>query len=255
MPRFLDDGRRRLALGALLAAAVAAVVLLAAWPAGSHRAPTVYGASSLRTVLPALDGAPQYSFAGSDVLQTQIERGAPADVFASASAKQPQALFAEGRCDRPVTFATNRLVLVVPEGATHVRTLASLRSGGLRLAVGTAGVPVGAYTRTLLDALGQSAILQRNLVSEEKDVASVLAKVALRSADAGFVYHTDALAARGRVREIALPSGRSPVSYQLCAVRRDDADREGAAAFIRHVTGPDGRRALARAGFGLPPRG
>src|SRR3954449_1518969 len=106
MHRFLAADRPRVLLGALLAAAVIAALLIAAWPAGSHRAPTVYGASSLRTVLPALDGAPRYSFAGSDVLQTQIERGAPADVFASASAKQPQALFAAGRCDRPITFAT-----------------------------------------------------------------------------------------------------------------------------------------------------
>src|SRR3954451_5081785 len=146
MHRFADSPHRRLALVALLLAGIGAAVLAVAWPAGSHGAPTVYGAASLRAVLPALDGAPTYSFAGSDTLQTQIERGAPADVFATASAKQPQALFAEGRCGRPVTFATNRLVLIVPDGAAAVRGLGSLRSGGLRLAVGTAGVPVGAYT-------------------------------------------------------------------------------------------------------------
>jgi molybdate transport system substrate-binding protein len=246
----------RLLAAALAAAVLIGAVLVVAWPAGSHRAPTVYAAASLRTVLPALDGAPRYSFAGSDVLQTQIERGAPADVFAAASAKQPRALLAQGRCGRPVTFATNRLVLVVPAGATAVRSLAALEAGGRRLAVGTAGVPVGAYTRTLLRALGRSALLKRNVVSQEKDVASVLAKVALGSADAGFVYHTDALAAAGRVREIALPAGAAPPpTYQLCAVRRDGADAAGARAFIAHLTGPAGRRALARAGFGPPPRG
>jgi molybdate transport system substrate-binding protein len=255
MHRFDGVRRGRLAVGAGIALAVVAVVLVVAWPAGSDRAPTVYAAASLRGVLPALDGAPRYSFAGSDTLQTQIERGAPADVFASASAKQPQALFAADRCDRPVTFATNRLVLVVPAGSSAVRSLAALRAGGRRLAVGTAGVPVGAYTRTLLAALGAGSVLARNTVSQEKDVASVLAKVALGSADAGFVYHTDALAARGRVREIALPDGgQPPVTYQLCVVRRDGADQAGARQFIQHITGPDGRRALARYGFGLPPR-
>ncbi|HWH95040.1 MAG TPA: molybdate ABC transporter substrate-binding protein [Baekduia sp.] len=255
MHRF-PAGHRSALLSGLAACAVLGAVLAVAWPAGSHRAPTVYAAASLRSVLPALDGAPSYSFAGSDVLQTQIERGGPADVFAAASAKQPQALFAAGRCDRPVTFATNRLVLVVPAAGGAVRSLATLRSGGRRLAVGTPGVPVGAYTRTLLDALGATAVLARNTVSQEKDVASVLAKVALGSADAGFVYHTDALTARGRVREIALPArGQPPVTYQLCAVRRGGADRSGARAFIRHITGPDGRRALAEFGFGLPPRG
>jgi molybdate transport system substrate-binding protein len=247
--------RPRAVGGVLLAVAVIAIALAMAWPAGSHSAPTVYGAASLRSVLPALDGAARYSFAGSDMLQTQIERGAPADVFAAASAKQPQALFGEGRCGRPITFATNRLVLVVPASERGVRSLASLTRGRRRVAVGTAGVPVGDYTRKLLAALHREAILTRNTVSEEKDVASVLAKVALGSADAGFVYHTDALTARGRVREIALPDAGGPVTYQLCAVRRDGADRRGAEAFIRNVTGPAGRRALARHGFGLPPRG
>jgi molybdate transport system substrate-binding protein len=253
MHRFSRRGR--VTAGVLLAAAAIAVVLVAAWPAGSHRAPTVYAAASLRSVLPALDGAPRYSFAGSDTLQTQVERGAPADVFAAASTKQPQALHAEGRCDRPVTFATNRLVLVVPADNPAVRSLAALSSGGHRVAVGTAGVPVGDYTRRLLAALGREDVLAANTTSEEKDVASVLAKVALGSADAGFVYHTDALTARGRVREIALPDAGGPVTYQLCVVRRDGADAEGARAFIRHVTGPEGRRVLARHGFGLPPRG
>jgi molybdate transport system substrate-binding protein len=253
MHRF--TGRGLVAVAALPALVAVVAVLVAAWPAGSHSAPTVYAAASLRSVLPALDGAPRYSFAGSDTLQTQVERGAPADVFAAASAKQPQALYAEGRCERPVTFATNRLVLVVPAGSTRVRSLASLAAGGRRLAVGTAGVPVGDYTRRLLTTLDRDAVLTANTVSQEKDVASVLAKVALGSADAGFVYHTDALAARGRVHEIALPDAAGPVTYQLCVVRRDGADADGARAFIRNVTGPAGRRALARHGFGLPPRG
>jgi molybdate transport system substrate-binding protein len=253
MHRFASIDRRRLVAGAAALAALAAVVVLAL-PAGSQSAPTVYAAASLRTVLPQLDGAPRYSFAGSDTLQTQVERGAPADVFAAASAKQPQALFAAGRCERPVTFATNRLVLVTPASGTA--SLAALRAGGLRLAVGTAGVPVGDYTRKLLAALGEEAVLTRNTVSQEKDVASVLAKVALGSADAGFVYHTDALTARARVREIALPArSQPPVTYQLCVVRRDGADAGGARRFIAHVTGAAGRRALAAAGFGLPPRG
>jgi molybdate transport system substrate-binding protein len=252
MHRFRDP--RVVVLG-VLGAVLAAALVVAAWPAGSQRAPTVYAAASLRSVLPALDAAPRYSFAGSDTLQTQVERGAPADVFAAASDKQPQALHAEGRCGTPVTFATNRLVLVVPARGSAVRTLADLRAGGHRVAVGTPGVPVGAYTRKLLAAAGATAVLQRNRVSQEKDVASVLAKVALGSADAGFVYHTDALTARGRVREVALPAGGPPVVYQLCAVRRAGADADGARSFIAHVTGPDGRRALARFGFGLPPRG
>jgi molybdate transport system substrate-binding protein len=255
MHRFANADRRLVVGGAALLLAAVVVAVLIVRPAGSHGAPTVYAAASLRSVLPALDDAPKYSFAGSDTLQRQIERGAPADVFAAASAKQPEALFAAGRCERPLTFATNRLVLVTP-ATGGVRSLTALRAGGHRVAVGTAGVPVGDYTRRLLAATGAGDVLTRNAVSEEQDVASVLAKVALGSADAGFVYHTDALAAPGRVREIALPAAaQPPVTYQLCVVRREGADRDGARRLVEHVTGPDGRRALARFGFGLPPRG
>jgi molybdate transport system substrate-binding protein len=247
--------RVRILAGVVVVAAIAGAVVLAL-PAGSHDAPTVYAAASLRNVLPELDGAPAYSFAGSDTLQLQIERGAPADVFAAASSKQARALYGARRCERPVTFATNKLVLVVPSSAEAgiADSLAALQHGGRRLAVGTAGVPVGDYTRKLLKASGHTAVLTRNTLSQEKDVSSVLAKVALGSADAGFVYHTDALAARGRVREIALPGDAgAPVVYQLCVVRRDGVDRDGARSFVEHLTGPDGRRALAAAGFGLPP--
>jgi molybdate transport system substrate-binding protein len=233
------------------------VVLFIARPARPDRAPTVYAAASLRNALRAVDGAVPYSFAGSGILQQQIERGAPADVFASASPKEAQALYREGRCARPVAFATNRVVLLVPGdgGAKGLRDVAGLRRGGWRLAIGAPGVPIGAYTRQLLGRLHLTSVLKANTVSQEPDVAGVATKVALGSADAGFVYHTDALATRGRTREIALPAAAQPVvQYQLCAVRRDGADTAGARNYIARITGASGRRVLARAGFGLPPR-
>lgn len=242
--------RAKLALAAL----VAALVLPAAT---AQAAPTVYAAASLNNALPALDHAPKYNFAGSNTLQTQIERGAPADVFASASPAEAQALFNQGLCTRPVTFATNILVLVVPKGnPAGIKSVYSLRGSGKRLAVGTAGVPIGNYTRSLLRRLRLSSVLSTNAVSQEKDVSSVLSKVALGSADAGFVYHTDALSTRGRTREIRVPKWAQPaVRYQLCAVRRPGANTAEAQAYIKKVVGGAGRTILKRYGFGLPPRG
>jgi molybdate transport system substrate-binding protein len=242
---------------AAAAIVVGAVVLVIARPAAPDRPATVYAASSLRTALRSLDQGVRYSFAGSGILEQQIERGAPADVFASASPKEAQALHHAGRCDRPRTFATNRLVLIVPAAARSgaVRGVQDLRRGGLRVAVGAATVPIGAYTRTLLARLHRSDVLRVNTVSSEPDVAGVAAKVGNGSADAGFVYHTDALATTGRTREIALPAAAQPVvEYQLCAVRRAGADAAGARDYIARVTGAEGRRVLARSGFGLPPR-
>ena len=115
-----------------------ALILLAA-PSAAQAAPTVYAAASLREAFPELDRAPTYNFAGSNQLQTQIERGAPADVFASASPTEAQALFRADRCTRPVTFATNIVVMLVPgrqprRACGRSTRSSAARSGGSRSA-------------------------------------------------------------------------------------------------------------------------
>ncbi len=240
----------RLLLAVLVTAAAALGLPAAA------QAVTVYGAASLSSAFPQIDGSPSYNFAGSNQLQLQIERGAPADVFASASPDEAQALFRAGRCSRPVTFATNILVIITPRNNPGgISSVYSLRGGGKRLAVGTAGVPIGAYTRRLLRRMRLSSILTSNTVSLEPNVNSIVSKVGLGSADAGFSYSTDYLAASNRLRRVRLPTwAQPPVRYQICAVRRPGADTSGANRFIQRVRSTNGRRVLKRFGFGLPPR-
>jgi molybdate transport system substrate-binding protein len=237
------------------AAVLAAAALVLAAPAAAQ-AVTVYGAASLSAAFPRIDASPRYSFAGSNQLQLQIERGAPADVFASASPAEPRALFREGRCSRPVTFATNVLVLVTPRrNPAHLRSVFSLRTGRHRLAVGTAGVPIGAYTRQVLQRMGLTSILRTNTVSLEPNVNSIIAKVGLGSADAGFAYASDWRAAASRVHRIDLPARvQPPVRYQMCAVRRPGADAAAANRFMQRVVSSRGRAVLKRFGFGVPPR-
>jgi molybdate transport system substrate-binding protein len=227
-------------------------------PAAAQAAPRVYAAASLRTAFPEIDGAPTYNFAGSNQLQTQIENGAPADVFAGASTKEAQALFRANRCTRPVTFATNVLVVLVPRSnPARISSIYDLNRGARkRLAVGTAGVPIGDYTRRLLQRMRLTSILDRNTVSFETNVSNITSKVALGSADAGFAYRTDATVAGDRVRRIRIPRwAQPPVRYQMCAVRRAGADTAGAQAFIRKVTSRAGRAVLRKWDFGVPPRG
>jgi len=239
-----------------LAATLVAGCALAGAAAPAAQALTVYAAASLRDALPEIDAAARFNFAGSNQLQAQIERGAPADVFAAASPEEARALFHAGRCSRPVTFATNSLVLLVPAAnPTNVRSVASLRERRRRLAVGTAGVPIGDYTRRVLARLRGSSILESNLVSEEANVSGITSKVALGSADAGFAYLTDGRAAGPRVAILPMPRwAQPPVRYQLCVVRRSGADGAGARRFIDEVRSTRGRAVLHRAGFGLPPR-
>jgi molybdate transport system substrate-binding protein len=239
-----------------LAIAVAAVLAVLAVPAGAQ-ALTVYAAASLRDAFPTIDSTPTYSFLGSNQLQAQIERGAPADVFASASPAEPAALFRAGLCTRPVTFATNVLVLITPKGNPgRVRSVYSLRTGSRRLSVGTAGVPIGAYTRQILARLRLTSILRTNRVSLDPNVTAITSKVALGSADAGFVYATDAKPVADRTETIALPTwSQPPVRYGMCVVRRAGVDTAAANAFIAKVRATNGRRILHSYGFGLPPRG
>jgi molybdate transport system substrate-binding protein len=246
---------RRLVRRTRTVLAIAVTIGLAAPAAAS--ALNVYAASSLRDVFTQVDASPTYNFAASNTLQLQIERGAPADVFAAASPKEAQALFKANHCDRPVTFATNKLVLIVPKGnPAHIKSAYTLRKGGFRLAIGASGVPIGSYTRTVLRRLGLSNVLKNNTVSQESSAANVVSKVALGSADAGFAYVTDAKIAGDRTDQLRLPRyAQPPVRYQICAVKRGGADAGGAAAFIAKVRSDRGRALLKTAGFGLPPKG
>jgi molybdate transport system substrate-binding protein len=243
------------------ATAVAAGLLLAATALGASAGGsgqsatriTVYAASSLTDVFPKIDRRPRYSFASSSTLEQQIRQGAPADVFASADLQNPQELRSNGLCGRPVAFATNALVVVHPKANPgSVKTVFDLRRPGVKVVIAEAGVPIGDYTRTVLRRLGMSRAVLANVVSQEPDVRSVLAKVALGEADAGFVYRTDATTVVNRVGVIRLPARAQPsVKYGICIVSasRNDA---GAQAFVERVLGKTGRTRLTAAGFGVP---
>ncbi len=229
---------------------------LFAFPA-SASALNVYAATSLTSVMPEVKRDARYSFGGSNTLQLQIERGAPADVFLSAQPKEAQALFRAGRCERPVTFATNKLVLIVPRGdPAGVKSVYGLRKGGLRLSIGNANVPIGDYTRRVLRRLRLSGVLTSNRVSQQGNVGQVLSQVAFGGADAGFVYVTDARTQRERLTQLFVPRYAQPaVRYQGCVVKRRGADTAGASALLRELRGSRARGLLQRFGFGLPPRG
>jgi molybdate transport system substrate-binding protein len=213
---------------------------------------SVLAAASLREVLPLVDGNALYAFAGSDELATQIREGAPADAYAAASPKYPRELFAEGLVEEPVTFATNRLVVIVPaENPAGIETVADLTTPGVKLVAAAAGVPVGDYTRQVLEALDLGAALE-NLVSEEDDVKGVVSKVALGEADAGFVYATDVKPVESDVAVVEIPpDAQPPVEYQIAVVAESER-KEAARAFVERLLGEQGRAALAAAGFGLP---
>jgi molybdate transport system substrate-binding protein len=240
----------------LVLALVSAVAAHAAsgWAAGrSADPPTVLAAASLTEVLPRVQPDGRYSFAGSNQLAQQIRQGAPFDVFLSASPVYTQALRADGLVRKPVAFASNSLVLIVPRAnPARIRVVRDLaRRPRLRLVVAGPKVPVGLYTREVLKRLGMLGVL-RKAVSLEPDVKGIVGKVALGEADAGFVYRTDARPVATKVRVVRLPASAQPdVSYEA-AIAMTPRSLESAQEFLIALLGPSGRRELRRAGFGEP---
>jgi len=252
--------RRALALGLVLALALLAACGEEARQAGRERL-VVSAAASLREALTACSrGFPAQvalSFAGSDELAAQIRQGVRPDVYAAANTRLPDALAAEGLLRAPVAFATNELVLAVPAGEEGApRGLDDLAREGVDLAVGSASVPVGAYTHEVLGRLpahDHRSILA-NVRSNEPDAKGVIGKLTQRAVDAGFVYRSDVAATDGRLAAIALPARLRPtVTYGAGVLAR--APRPALAQrYLQGMRSGACARALRQAGFGAPGR-
>ncbi|MEO3777972.1 molybdate ABC transporter substrate-binding protein [Micromonospora sp. B11E3] len=191
-----------------------------------------------------------FSFAGSSALATQINQGAPADVFAAASPATMATVAAAGNADgAPTTFARNQLVVAVPKGNPgRVGGLADLARPGVKVALCAEQVPCGAAARTALDAAGVSL----TPVTLEQDVRGALAKVRLGEVDAALVYRTDATAAASEVDAVEFPESARAVNDYPVVVLRHAGNRAAARAFVAYVLSDRGRAALTAAGFQAP---
>lgn len=237
-----------LALGAGLAAGSQAGAVR-----GDEGPATVLAAASLTEVLTKIDPAARVSFAGSSQLAQQIRQGFPFDVYLSASPQHTRSLAAEGLVRKPVAFATSSVVLIVPRAnPAGIRRVADLdRPARVRLVAAGPKVPIGLYTREVLKRLGLVRVLGK-MVSLEPDVKGIVGKVALGEADAGFVYATDVRSVAAKVRVIRIPRSAQPTVVYEAAIATGPRDVEAAQAFLLTLLGPEGRRALRGAGFGLP---
>jgi molybdate transport system substrate-binding protein len=194
----------------------------------------------------------RFSFAGSDELAAQIEQGVKPDVYAAANTKLPQQLYEKGLVEQPTVFAGNRLVLAVPADSEAIRSLDDLAEPGVTLAIGAEDVPVGSYTRTLLDKLPahERRAIVANVRTEEPDVAGIIGKLTQGAVDAGFLYVSDVRATDGTLEAVELPRDLRPdVAYGVAVVK--GASKE-ARAFVAGLLDGAGARALARAGFEPP---
>jgi molybdate transport system substrate-binding protein len=191
----------------------------------------------------------RFSFGSSSTLAQQIVAGAPADVFASASAKSMEQVRRGGDALAPTTFATNRAeIAVAPASAGRVRSLADLARPGVKVALCQVQVPCGALAATVLAKAG----VRVAPVTEGLDVKATLAYVTSGEADAALVYVTDVEAAGGKVRGVEVPAGQNASTAYPIATTTRSRNPTAAAAFSQLVLSPAGRSVLTAAGFSAP---
>jgi molybdate transport system substrate-binding protein len=190
-----------------------------------------------------------YNFAGSNALATQIQQGAPADVFASADQKNMQTLVTAGLVDTPITFATNKLQIAVAAGNTKgITGLSDLAKPNVAVVLCGPGVPAGDYARQVLAAQGITVTPK----SLETDVKSALAKVTSGEADATVVYVTDVTAGGSKVQGVVIPDADQPdISYPIAVVKATK-NQAAAQAFVDSAVSGDVQKSLQAAGFSPP---
>ncbi|MCX6397055.1 MAG: molybdate ABC transporter substrate-binding protein [Propionibacteriales bacterium] len=245
-----------------LVAATALAVPLAGCGAedtkGSDQTLTVYAAASLTGTFTELGQqfeathpgvTVSFSFGGSSDLVSQIQGGAPADVFASADLKNMDKLSAD-QGSTPVAFASNTLEIVTPpDNPGKVDSLDDLADQDLAIAVCAPEVPCGSAAATVAAAAGITLAPD----TEEQSVKDVLAKVSSGEADAGLVYVTDARAAGAGVNGITFPESASAVNVYPITTLKDSKNPDLAAAFMAFVSSTEGQAVFAAAGFAPAP--
>ncbi|MCL6592370.1 MAG: molybdate ABC transporter substrate-binding protein [Alicyclobacillus sp.] len=198
----------------------------------------------------------QFNFAGSQILLTQIQQGAPADVLASADLATMDKAQKGGWVQQPQIFAQNELVLIVPQNnPAGIHTLADLPRAQ-KVVLGVPDVPVGAYARQVLNKANAiygkdfSRTVLAHVVSQETDVKQVVSKVELGEADAAFVYRTDVEGqAAEMVHEISLPAAVNVTATYPLAVVVHAPHPDLAAQFVSFVCSPKGQEVLQSFGF------
>jgi molybdate transport system substrate-binding protein len=233
---------------------------------GSSGTLTVLAASSLTDAFGELaitfqeqnpDTKVRTSFGGSSELLTQIEQGAPADVFASADGEKMDTAVQEDLVKEPQTFARNRPVIIVPkDNPAGIHGLQDLANSGTKLVLAQDGVPIAEYAKQILanaDSEYGGNLEQQvmnNIVSREANVRASANRVSLGEADATFVYITDVtLDIEDQVEVIEIPKDLNVTATYPIATLKEASNSELAQHWIDLVLSDEGQRLLEKYGF------
>ncbi|HEX6269620.1 MAG TPA: molybdate ABC transporter substrate-binding protein [Anaerolineales bacterium] len=227
---------------------------------------TVYAAASLTDAFAEIGQAFEaehsgvtvvFNFGGSQNLRTQIEQGAPADVFAAGNTKEMDTLVDQNLIEEtaPKGFLTNQLVVILPKNnPAGITSLEDLRMPSLKLVLAAEVVPAGRYARQVLDNLNalfgadyKDKVLA-NVVSNEDNIRQAVTKVQLGEADASIVYVSDAVAVP-ELQKIKIPANVNVIAEYPIAPLVESVNSDLADEFIVYVLSPEGQATLKKWGF------
>jgi molybdate transport system substrate-binding protein len=245
---------------ALVALAAVAVLIATVQPASAQQEPsgeiTVFAAASLTESFDAMakqfqkkypDVSVRFNYDASSNLATQINQGAPADVFASADADNLQKAIDAGTVTPPpVVFAKNRLEIAVEKGnPKKIKGLADLQESGLVVVLCADQVPCGKYAAESLAKAGVSI----SPASKEENAKATLSKVSIGEADASIVYVTDVKASKGTTSGVKIADKVNVIATYPMGVVKDSQNATAAKAWVQFVTSKAGQKTLTRFGF------
>jgi molybdate transport system substrate-binding protein len=197
------------------------------------------------------------SYAGSSELLVQIQQGAPADVFASASETQMDTAVEEDLVGQPAVFARNRPVVIVPaDNPAGIKEFRDLATADAQLVLAQEGVPIADYAVEILANAEaeygggfEQAVLDK-IVSREANVRGAANRVALGEADATFVYTSDVTPdIEDRVRIVEIPENVNVIATYPIAAVSESQNPELARAWVDLVLSEEGQRVLKENGF------
>lgn len=202
-----------------------------------------------------------FNFDGSQVLRTQIENGAYADIFVSANAKQMNLMKNEGFMNNSsiTVFTKTKPVIIVPnDNPAKIQNVSDLAKPGIKIVIGTKDVPIGDYTLQILAKLANDSIygpefrkkVMTNVVSNETNVNYVTSKVALGEADAGIAYKSDITKdMAAKITKIEIPDKSNVIAEYPMGILKQSKYPVQSQEFMNLVESDKGMAVLEKYGF------
>jgi molybdate transport system substrate-binding protein len=192
-----------------------------------------------------------FNYGSSSKLKSQMQQGAPVDVFLSASEQDLDKLMEDQLIAKEsvVPFAKNQLVLAsseaFPKDAGFEEQLAHTKQA---IAVGEPeSVPLGRYTKEALEQLRLWESLEGKLIYA-KDARQVLTYVESKNAELGILYASDAAVSQKVEGVLEFPEELAPVVYPA-GIAAESENAEAAEAFLAFLAGTEGQEILEEFGF------